>query len=153
MARAAASTFVDARGAGGEGLEAVGVLAAFVLVLVAAWGIPRVLISDGLEQFEGEERAAAEWALGFAWRHCVQDEGASSEWDAAVVQRLQMVDFELLPPDPEVSPFQRARRHGLLRSHAFFGLPIGTISIEPGGGCKPSYRLPGPQPRHIDRCC
>lgn len=100
------------------------------LGIVLAVGVtsPRLLISDGMAQFIGEERAIAEEALSMAPIWCFDN---PIEW--ALIQKVRVVEVKFEPERCRVPPWRgRPPDHGyrvVVRVYTFFGIPTGTIVV------------------------
>lgn len=100
------------------------------LGIVLAVGVagPRLLISDGVAQFAGEERAIAEEALNMAPIWCFDN---PIEW--ALIQKVQVVEMKFEPERCKTPLWSgRPPGHGfrvMIRAYTFFGIPTGTIVV------------------------
>lgn len=102
---------------------------ALVLLLVleivpAVANVDRLLIGDGVDGFTGEDRAAAQHALGLAQVGC-RDAPA----ERLRRRRLRVVDVQL---DPGYCAQGLRVHRATLRAYTLFGIPTGRVSTTCG---------------------
>jgi hypothetical protein len=85
------------------------------LALIVGYASTELLVTSGLERFEGEDRVAAEGALEQAKSACVEHVENLLLW------KMHVVDVDL---GPESCPYQAE-----LQTYTVFGIPTGRISV------------------------
>lgn len=85
------------------------------VALIAGYASTALVVSDGLDRFTGEERAAAQDALDRAQSACVEHVENLLRW------KMRVVEVKL---GPEACPYRAE-----LRTYTFFGIPTGRISV------------------------
>lgn len=104
------------------------VLAGFgSLLAVVGFASTRLLVSDGVERFTGEERAVAQEALLDAHFGCLDNPIAR-----VVIPKIRVIEVQFVPGRcPTVSSFTDPYRdyRVVLRAYTVFGIPTGTISV------------------------
>lgn len=109
-------------------LLAVGV--GFCILLVVGFVGTRLLVSNGVDQFTGEERVAAQEALLSVQIGCLDNPIAR-----LVIPKIRVVKMRLESEHcPAVHPSVGQDYRVVLRIYTFFGIPVGTASVCVRGG-------------------
>lgn len=105
-------------------LELLILLAMLGIMLVVGFASTRLLISDGVEQFSGAERAAAEDVLGWAYTW------ADHPIERALSLKIQVKAVEFVPGRCPARAFSTLYNYRVaLRFYTLFGIPTWTASI------------------------
>ncbi len=113
-------------------VRAVVLYVRLVAVLMVGFGVAWLVVSDGLDQFAGEEQQVAQRAIVRANRHCF----STPILVRGLVPKIQVLAVE---PDP-ACPLSRRQRYAgqtqnyrvSLRAYTFFGIPVRRLSSECG---------------------
>lgn len=99
-----------------------------VAILLVGFGVAWLVVSDGLDQFAGEERRVAQGAITRANRHCF----STPILVRGLVPKIQVLEVK---PDPACPLSLRQHYAGQtqnyrvsLLAYTFFGIPVRRIS-------------------------
>ncbi len=101
------------------------VVVGFGAFLALGVATTQLLISDGLAEFTGRNRVAAQDALAIAYSGCLDNPIAR----VLIGQKIKVVDLKLGPASCAGTGDDYA---ATVRAYTFFGIPTGTISVRCG---------------------
>ncbi|MPZ16194.1 MAG: hypothetical protein GEU73_17550 [Chloroflexi bacterium] len=88
-----------------------------------------VVISDGVDQFQGDERWAAEGAVARAPVGCAGGEVMEN----LLNRRIRVIDVQVTGDvDPDLRPASRVDYDAEVRTYTFFGIPAREVTIRSG---------------------
>ncbi|MGQ0622204.1 MAG: hypothetical protein ACT4QA_20200 [Panacagrimonas sp.] len=125
-------------------------IATLLVVGLLAVLIPRMLLSDGMEQFTGVQRAAAEWAMSDAYQ-CLDNPIAYS-----LMSKVELIsmEFQGLASEMQREPSSADGNHqpfpgmfpdvplageryvAWFRAYTLFAIPALSIRVTSGGGAQ-----------------